>query len=51
MADSLLQAIDDWVFTIPSLRPLLLTEDEWKTLGDIADILEVKIHRTSIIFD
>jgi hypothetical protein len=36
-----LQAIDDWVFKTPGLRALLLNEDEWETLGKIADILEV----------
>jgi len=36
-----IQAIDDWVFMTPGLRTLLLSEDEWKTLGEIADILEV----------
>jgi hypothetical protein len=36
-----LQAIDDWVFKTPGLRALLLNEDEWKTLGEIADVLEV----------
>jgi hypothetical protein len=35
------QAIDDWVFKTPGLRALLLNEDEWKTLGEIADVLEV----------
>ena len=28
-----LQAIDNWVFKTPGLCALLLTEDEWKTLG------------------
>ena len=36
-----LQAIDDWVFKMPGLCVLLLSEDEWETLGKIADILEV----------
>ena len=36
-----LQAIDDWVFKTPGLCALLLSEDEWETLGKIADILEV----------
>jgi hypothetical protein len=39
--DILLQAIDDWVFKTPGLRALLLNEDEWKTLGEIANVLEV----------
>ncbi|KAF8632686.1 hypothetical protein AX15_001739 [Amanita polypyramis BW_CC] len=34
------EAIDDWVFKTPGLRTLLLTEDDWKTLREIADILE-----------
>jgi hypothetical protein len=36
-----LQAIDDWVFKTPGLQTLLLNDDEWKTLGEIADVLEV----------
>ena len=48
MSDSHSQAIDDWVFKTPGLQALLLNEDEWKTLGKIADILEVRIP-TSII--
>ncbi|KAF8806990.1 hypothetical protein BYT27DRAFT_7100375 [Phlegmacium glaucopus] len=41
-AELLQEAIDDWVFKTPGLRALLLSEDEWKTLGEIADILEVR---------
>jgi hypothetical protein len=37
-----MQAIDDWVFKTQGLRALLLTEEDWKTLGEIADILEVR---------
>ncbi|KAF8235445.1 hypothetical protein L208DRAFT_1257144, partial [Tricholoma matsutake] len=40
-AQILREAIDDWVFKTPGLRALLLSEDEWETLGKIADILEV----------
>jgi hypothetical protein len=32
---------------MPGLRMLLLTEDEWQILGEIADILEVRIHLTT----
>ncbi|KIL56766.1 hypothetical protein M378DRAFT_35880, partial [Amanita muscaria Koide BX008] len=39
-AELLKEAIDDWVFKTPGLRTLLLNEDEWKSLGEIADILE-----------
>ncbi|KAF8223565.1 hypothetical protein L208DRAFT_1207858, partial [Tricholoma matsutake] len=39
-AELLKEAIDDWVFKTPGLRALLLNEDEWKTLREIADILE-----------
>ncbi|KAI0300176.1 hypothetical protein BC826DRAFT_905589, partial [Russula brevipes] len=45
-AELLQEAIDDWVFKTPGLRALLLTEDEWKTLGEIADILEVWVYDT-----
>jgi len=38
--DIFVQAIDDWVFKTPGLRSLLLSEDEWKTLGEIGDIIE-----------
>ncbi|KAF8232759.1 hypothetical protein L208DRAFT_1270277, partial [Tricholoma matsutake] len=40
-AELLKEAINDWVFKTPGLRALLLMEDEWKTLGEMADILEV----------
>jgi hypothetical protein len=33
-----LQAIDDWLFKTPGLRALLLNDDEWKTLGEIAEV-------------
>ena len=39
-----LQAIDDWVFKTPGLHGLLFTEDEWKTLREIADVLEVWVY-------
>lgn len=41
-AELLQEAIDDWVFKTPGLCALLLTEDDWKTLTEIADILEVR---------
>jgi hypothetical protein len=41
MSNSSWQAIDDWVFKTPGLRALLLNEDEWETLGEIANVLEV----------
>ena len=44
ITDILLQAIDDWVFKTPSLQALLLDEDEWKTLGEIAVVLEVWVY-------
>ncbi|KAI9450375.1 cytochrome P450 [Russula earlei] len=34
-------AINDWVFKTPGLRTLLLDDNEWKTLGEMADILEL----------
>ena len=37
------QAIDNWVFKMPGLHALLLTENDWKILRDIADILEVHV--------
>jgi hypothetical protein len=40
-SDILFQAIDDWVFKTPGLQALLLSEDEWKILGEIGDIIEV----------
>ncbi|KAF8236858.1 hypothetical protein L208DRAFT_1250478, partial [Tricholoma matsutake] len=40
-AELLKEAIDDWVFKTPGLCALLLNEDEWKTLREIADIREV----------
>ncbi|KAF8224238.1 hypothetical protein L208DRAFT_1224827, partial [Tricholoma matsutake] len=39
-AQILREAIDNWVFKMPGLRVLLLSENEWETLGKIADILE-----------
>jgi hypothetical protein len=42
ISNVLLQAIDNWVFKTPGLRTLLLNEDEWKILGEIADVLEVR---------
>ncbi|KAF8233941.1 hypothetical protein L208DRAFT_1264556, partial [Tricholoma matsutake] len=42
-AELLKEAIDDWVFKTPGLRALLLNEDEWKTLREIADVLEVHL--------
>ena len=41
-----LQAIDDWVFNTPGLHALLLTEDKWKTLREIADVLEVWLYNS-----
>jgi hypothetical protein len=35
------QAIDNWVFAHEELRPLCLSNDEWKLLDVVADILEV----------
>jgi hypothetical protein len=43
-AELLQEAIDDWVFKTPGLRALLLSEDEWKILGEIADVLEVRVY-------
>lgn len=43
-SDVLLQAINNWVFKILGLQALLVSEDEWKTLGEIADILEVWVY-------
>ncbi|THU79115.1 hypothetical protein K435DRAFT_570433, partial [Dendrothele bispora CBS 962.96] len=33
-------AIDSWTFETPELRALVLTDVDWRLLGDIADILE-----------
>jgi hypothetical protein len=49
ITDILLQAIDDWVFKTPGLWALLLNEDEWKTLGEIADVLKVWVYNFIII--
>ena len=49
ISDILLQAIDDWVFKTPGLRALLLNEDEWDTLREIADILEVRVYSVIIL--
>lgn len=36
------QAIDEWVFMTPQLRCLLLSEEDWKILSQIATILQVR---------
>ncbi|KAJ7451916.1 hypothetical protein FB451DRAFT_1051045 [Mycena latifolia] len=36
------KAIDSWVLEREELRPLYIKPDEWKTLEDLADILEVR---------
>ncbi|KAF8232857.1 hypothetical protein L208DRAFT_1210637, partial [Tricholoma matsutake] len=34
------EAVDDYIYQAPGLRALLLTDNDWKILGMIADILE-----------
>ena len=34
---------------MPGLRALLLNDDEWKTLGEIADVLEVWTNTTLLL--
>ncbi|KAF8238034.1 hypothetical protein L208DRAFT_1244236, partial [Tricholoma matsutake] len=43
-AERLQEAINNWVFKTLGLQALLVNEDEWKTLGEIADILEVWVY-------
>ncbi|KAJ6541398.1 hypothetical protein B0H19DRAFT_958585 [Mycena capillaripes] len=35
------KAIDNWVFAHEELRPLCLSNDEWKMIGVVGDLLEV----------
>ncbi|KAF8144560.1 hypothetical protein K438DRAFT_1631643 [Mycena galopus ATCC 62051] len=43
-ANILSKAIDQWVARQPSLRPLLLTPEDWKLLDDLRNILRVRLH-------
>ncbi|KAI0310425.1 hypothetical protein OF83DRAFT_1045834, partial [Amylostereum chailletii] len=35
------KAIDAWVFECPNLRPLLLSDRDWETIGHLHRLLEV----------
>lgn len=43
---SVLQSIDAWVFESERLRPLLLSNEEWRVLEQLCTILEVCVVRT-----